>query len=359
MGCSQATPVQYPHGWQSLVPKPSSNVQHNAMTYIFFADPFIYLVPSQNYNMIYKCNVRKGSSYTWNAIKLKYKCVPEELQSAAYNEETNTLYLYNRNQLYQINLFNSHYVIFENVIDVGIGTKCMIINNELYLIGGSCYFSNFIWDKKQKQFLWTDIKDKKLQYGICDHEVIQIKSKQQMFLFGAKELKLKKLASKRTNNIYYANIVQYKCVWKPLDIIMPKKASKYIAVLCKNDTKIIILSGIENSEWNSKIINVFDTIHHTFTQSYVQYPGDYSDHSKCVIVSDLCRIPLLIDGIARLKCNIDAIPRDIVYLIQSICPVTEELHIVEGGIKGNHWKINVDKILFERFNEVYIHSSSS
>eukprot|EP01084_Bolivina_argentea_P264262 447594_1 len=263
--------------------------------------------------------------------------------AAAFNEKTNELYIFEFicNNLVIINfttftwtLINFPYLSYCD------GAKCIIINNELHLIGGKRNNKHLVWKHNAKQLEQIHVFNE-LKVGFKSHELVYIESKQLLYMFGGES------HQHPLDTIYQYSIV--KGEWSISKVKMPRKLHRFGLIYTKYWNVCVLFGGIkydENGYTFSKDIFIFDVETQLFSQSIIQCPMPCM--CEVILYDNYPYSEMLITcGYIRNLRNINNcypfVPHDIISFIACMF-ILQYVHLIDVT-DGYHWKINLDEIL--------------
>ena len=267
--------------------------------------------------------------------------------SPAFNKSTNILYIahYVQNCLSIIDFTTMKWITINcPYLSNCDGAKCIIINDELHLIGGKRNNKHLIWRDKQKIFEELHVFED-LSLGFKSHKLIHMKSRQILLLFGGES------TSKPLDVIYRFDIKKNE--WNLMKIKMPQKLSEFGLISTNDEKYVILFGGVLYDERNgytfSDLIFILDIDNQIFHQSLIYCPIRYMFNGIYHNNYPYSEVILTYGFIRNLRQNLQnneylpILPNDIKSFIGSLF-ILEYIHLIDLK-DGKHWKMNLDEIL--------------
>ena len=261
--------------------------------------------------------------------------------TSTYHSKKQCLYMYAKGGLMKINTKTNKSQVIPTDYRTGHSAQCIMIDDEFHVIGGYGSNKHLKWNETEQK-LETVHTFSDARY-FTKFSIIYLESRSRLLFMGG---------SHGPGKDYMDNIYIYDTKtkqWTYTEYKMPQKLYFFGSIACKEDKYVIIFGGkgIERNKKNTIWIMDVDTME--FKESGIVCPME--GYFQAVLMGSNEKRELLTFGFVRCLwktkefVKVNELPLELVGVIASYY-CTEYVHLLEE--KGNHWKIQLDRILSEK-----------
>ena len=258
--------------------------------------------------------------------------------TSTYHTKEMCVYLYARAGLIKINTKTKESQIIPAQYGIGHSSQCIIIDDEFHIIGGYSNNKHLKWNEKDKKF--DTIHTFNGAGYFTKFSIVYLETRSQLLFMGGSH------GSGKSNmdNIYIYDTKEKK--WTFSEYKLPEGLYFFGCISCKGDKYVIIFGGRSSDRNKRNTIWIMDVDTMEFKKSKMVCPME--GLFQAVLMGSREKKELLTFGYIRCLwkteefVEVKELPLELVDVIASYY-CTEYVHLFHE--KGDHWKIQLDKIL--------------